>query len=115
MTDRLAHMEAEDISKLIDYIVKHDTGKKTVGDIKAELGLTNEEYNELYTLAMPAIRGYNEGRFWCVAYSQLEVGIENAISGKKSLEKKVQKILDILSRKSVRILKEERLKGWDTA
>lgn len=115
MTDRIAHMSAEDLSKLIDYMVKHDTGNKTVGDIKAELGLTNEEFNELYTLAMPAIRGYNEGRFWCVAYRQLEVGIKNAISGKKSLEKKVQQVFDILSRKSIRMLKEERLKGWDAA
>lgn len=64
MTDRLSHMTAEDLSKIIDYIIKHDTGNKTVGEIKAELGLTTEEFNELYTLAMPSIRGNNEGRFW---------------------------------------------------
>lgn len=115
MTDRIAHMNAEDLSKLIDYIIKHDTGNKTVGDVKKELGLSAEEYDELYILSMPAIRGYNEVRFWCVAYHQLEVGIKNVISGKKSLEKKLADVCDILSRKSIRMLREERMKGWRVA
>ena len=115
MTDRLKNMSAEDLSKLIDYTVKYDTGNKTVGDIKEELGLTNEEFDELYTLAMPAIRGYNEGQFWRGAYRRLETAINQGICGKKSLEKKLQEVRDILARKSIRIIKEERLKGWDAA
>lgn len=113
MTDRFKYMDTEDLSKLIDYIVKHDTGKKTVGDIKVELGLTNEEFNELYTLAMPAIRGYNEGRFWKTAYNQFETAMSSAIKGKKSLEKKLEIVGDVLKRKGLRSIKEERLKGWE--
>lgn len=115
MTGRLKYMSAEDLSKLIDYIVKHDTGNKTVGDIKKELNLSEEEYYELYTIAMPAIRGYNEGRFWRVAYRQLEVGIKNALGGKRPINMKLDLVKDILKRKSIRMLQEERLKGCEVA
>lgn len=115
MTDRLAHMEAEDISKLIDYIVKHDTGNKTVGAIKTELGLTEEEFYELYTLAMPAIRGFNEGRFWRVAYCRLEACLERILGNAKTLEGKIADIKETLKSKSMRMLEEERQKGWDAA
>ena len=115
MTGRLAHMDAEGLSKLIDYIVKHDTGNKTVGDVKKELGLSSEEYDELYILAMPAIRGYNEGRFWRVAYRQLEVGIKSALGGKRPIDTKLNLVKDILKRKSIRMLQEERLKGCEVA
>ncbi len=115
MTDRFKHMDTEDLSKLIDYIVKHDAGNNTVGDIKAELGLTNEEFNELYTLAMPAIRGYNEGRFWKNAYLHLENGLAKAIAGKNTTDKKINIIGDILKRRSISALKKERMKGWGAA
>ena len=115
MTERFKHMNAEDLSKLIDYIVKHDTGNKTVGDIKAKLGLTNEEFDELYTLAMPAIRGYNEGHFWKNAYLHLENGIALAIAGKNTTDKKINIIGDILKCRSISALKKERLKGCGAA
>lgn len=115
MTDRLAHMNAEDLSKVIDYIVKHDTGNKTVGDIKKELNLSEEEYYELYTISMPAIRGMNEGRFWRIAYQHLETELIRAVHSKGVLNKTIDEIKDILKRKSLRMLKEERLKGWDVA
>lgn len=115
MTDRIAHMNAEDLSKLIDYIVKHDTGNTTVGDIKKELNLSEEEYYELYTISMPAIRGMNEGRFWRVAYQKLEAELIRAVYRKGVLNKVIDEIKDILKRKSLRVLKEERLKGWDAA
>jgi hypothetical protein len=115
MTERFKHMDVEDLSKLIDYIVKHDTGNKTVGDIKTELGLTNEEFNELYTLAMPGIRGYNEGRFWKNAYLHLENGLAMAIAGKNTADKKISIVSDILKCRSISALKKERLKGWGAA
>ena len=115
MTDRFKNMDSEDLSKLIDYIVKYDTGKKTVGDIREELNLTREEYNELYNLAIPAIRGYNEGRFWRTAYSQFESALSNALRGKKSLEKKLEAVGNVIKRKSLKAIKEERLKGWSAA
>ena len=112
MTDRFKHMDSEDLSELIDYIVKYDTGTKTVGDIREELGLTREEYNELYNLAMPAIRGYNDGRFWKTAYSQFETAMSNAIRGKKSLEKKLEIVGNVLKQRGLQSIKKERLKGW---
>lgn len=115
MTDIIAHMNAEDLSKLIDYIVKHDTGNMTVGDIKEELGLTNDEFNELYTLAMPAIREYNECRFWCIAYQQLEAGLICAVNGKLAIDDKIVLIKDILKCKSLRKLKKERMEGRGAA
>ena len=115
MTDRLAHMEAEDISKLIDYIVKHDTGNKTVGSIKTELGLTEEEFYELYTISMPAIRGFNEGRFWRVAYCRLEAYLERIVDSTRAFEEKLEDIKETLKNKSMRMLEEERKKGWDAA
>lgn len=115
MTDRIAHMDAEDLSKLIDYIVNYDTGSKTVGDIRKELNLTREEYNELYNLAIPAIRGYNEGRFWKTAYCQFETAISNALIGKKSLEKKLEVVGNVIKQKSLKAIKAERLKGWSAA
>lgn len=111
MTDRIAHMDAQDISNMIEYIVKYDTGNKTVGNIRKELGLTREEYDELYDLSMPAIRCINEGRFWKNAYRGLEVGIMNAIAGKKSIGDKLDEVGKIIKRKSLRILKEEYAKG----
>ena len=114
MTERIAHMDAQDLSNMIEYIVKYDTGNKTVGDIREELGLTREEYNELYDLAMPAIRCVNERRFWKNAYKGLEVGIMNAIAGKKSISDKIDEVRIILKRKSLRVLKEEYAKGMAT-
>lgn len=115
MTERFRNMDASDLAKLIDYIVKYDTGSKTVGDIRKELYLTREEFDELYNLAIPAIRGFNEGRFWKTAYVNLETGIGNVIAGKKAIEKKLSMVSDILKCKSLRRLKEERLKGWVTS
>lgn len=115
MTDRFKHMSAEDLAKLIDYVVKNDTGGKSVGDICKELFLTRDEFDEIYNLAMPAIRGYNEGRFWKNAYLHLENGIATAIAGKKGIDKKLSMVDDILKRRSMRALKEERLKGWGAA
>jgi len=115
MTERFKHMDAEDLSKLIDYVVKHDTGSKSVSEICEELYLTRDEFDEIYNLAMPAIRGYNEGRFWRTAYSQFESAISNALIGKKSLEKKLEAVDNVLKRKSLKAVKEERLKGWSAA
>lgn len=115
MTDRLKNMDAEDLTKIIEYVVKHDTGNKTVSDVKKQLGLTNEEYYEVYTLAMPAIRGMNEGKFWRMAYQKLEAGLIRAVNGKLAVDDKIREIKNIIKHKSLRTLEKERMEGWGAA
>ncbi len=60
----LSGMEIDRIVEIIDYLVNLQDYKVSVGEVKKKFGLTNEEYNMIYDLAMPAIRQSNGMRFY---------------------------------------------------
>ncbi len=115
MLDKFKQMESEDFVRMVETMTQFDTSSKdiSVREIREELGLTRDEYNELYNCSLPSIRGYNEGKFWRSAYHSLEQNLMSALLDKDSpAEKTLDRVRKILNRKSLRMLKAEQEKGW---
>lgn len=51
--------ECQQINDIIDYILVHTDPINTVGHIKEKFQLTDDEYDMIATLMMPALRWYN--------------------------------------------------------
>lgn len=116
MTDIFKDKDATEIAKMIEYVIANDDSNSTVGDIRRHLGLTQDEFSELYDLCMPAIRQSNETRFWRSGYSKLESAINLTLSKPmKRMRDKLAAIKDIMKQKSYCALKKERLKEMNAA
>lgn len=105
MVKKFAEMDAEELKNMIDYMAAHDTGS-TVGRVKKELDLTEEEYQELYELSLPAIRYKNGEWYWKARYNRTANNIriliekfrkEHALDAGKA----IGRIAEILEAKSL--------------
>jgi len=116
MTDIFKDKDATELAEMIEYVVTNDNSGSTVGDIRQHLGLTQDEFSELYDLCMPTIRQLNEARFWRSGYSKLESAINLTLSKPmKRLRDKLAAIKDIMKQNSSRALKKERLEEMNAA
>jgi len=88
----LSGVDQDKIIEVSDYLANLTDYNVTVADIKEKFGLTNEEYNMIYDLTMPAIRRGNGERFYKFSYRNLEKEIDQVIQyisvnpNKKSVE-----------------------------
>ncbi len=55
----IPHDECERINEIIDYILVHTESKYTVSYIKEKFELSDEEYEMISVLMLPAMRWYN--------------------------------------------------------
>ena len=75
----LSGIEQDKIIEVSDYLANLTDYNVTVADIKEKFGLTNEEYNMIYDLTMPAIRRGNGERFYKFNYRNIEKEIDQLI------------------------------------
>lgn len=75
----LKGVEIDRIVEVSDYIANLADYNVTVADIKEQFKLTNEEYDMIYDLTMPAIRRGNGERFYKFSYRNLEKEIDQII------------------------------------
>lgn len=75
----LKGVEIDRIVEVSDYIANLADYNVTVADIKEKFKLTNEEYDMIYDLTMPAIRRGNGERFYRFSYRNLEKEIDQII------------------------------------
>lgn len=66
----LNYEERQKVNQVVEYIVTHY--QVTVADVKEKFNLTNEEYDMISDLMMPAIRWYSRA-------THLEAGIRRLI------------------------------------
>ena len=105
MTKKFAEMSADELKRMISYMAAHDTGC-TVGRVKKELGLTEEEYQELYELSLPAIRYRNGEWYWKARYNRtvnnIRILIENFKKGHlRDADEVTNRIKEMLEAKSL--------------
>lgn len=109
MERRLGLMHADGLVRCVEYIVRHQSNR-TVGKVKQELGLNENEYEDLFDLAMPTIRANNEALFWKNAYQKLHNDICGILAardheGIKSDEETLDRIREIALQQSEGIMK----------
>jgi hypothetical protein len=105
MVKKFAEMSADELKNMISYMAAHDTGS-TVGRVKKELNLTEEEYQELYELSLPAIRYRNGEWYWKARYNRtannIRILIENFRKGHAlDAGKAIGRIAEMLEAKSL--------------
>ena len=69
------------INDVMDYILKNPT--KTVGSIKKQFHLTEEEYRMIFDLTMPRIRNDNAKSYWKTKYLMLRGQISEFVQNNK--------------------------------
>lgn len=75
----LSGVDQDKIIEVIDYLANLNDYKVTVADVKEKFGLTNDEYNMIYELSMPAIRRGNGEQFYKFCFRNLEKEIDQVI------------------------------------
>ena len=75
----LSGIDQDKIIEVVDYLANLNDYKVTVADVKEKFGLTNDEYNMIYELSMPAIRRGNGERFYRFNYRNIEKEIDQLI------------------------------------
>lgn len=72
----IPHDECERINEIIDYILVHTESKYTVSYIKEKFNLSDEEYEMISVLMLPAMRWYNANSRTKIALRQ-EIKLRN--------------------------------------
>lgn len=75
----LSGVDQDKIIEVSDYLANLADYNVTVADIKKKFGLTNEEYNMIYDLTMPAIRRSNGEKFYKFCFRNIEKEIDQVI------------------------------------
>lgn len=104
----LPQHEIDEIVKVADYILSHQSSIKSISEVKKKFGLTTEQYNMVYDFCMPLIRRWNvnEG-YWNTRYKRFKMRIVTAIRMDKSeLAEKIRHIV-VTDNDRTKILKEE--------
>lgn len=101
----LSGVDQDKIIEVSDYLANLTDYNVTVADIKKKFGLTNEEYNMIYELTMPAIRRGNGERFYKFCFRNLEKEIDQVIRyiSMNSNEKSVEELFDYTKERLIEI------------
>lgn len=67
--------------KVMDYIRKHPNA--IVIDIRQRFGLSKEEYDMIYDLMMPLIRGGNMSSYWKTKYVTLREAVSDRLRSER--------------------------------
>lgn len=101
----LSGIEQDKIVEVSDYLANLTDYNVTVADIKKKFGLTNEEYNMIYDLTMPAIRRGNGERFYRFCFRNLEKEIDQIIHyiSMNPNEKSMEELFDFTKERLIEI------------
>lgn len=100
------------IVMVMDYVLKHNGGERdkkakilqvTVGDIKSQFGLNEQQYQMIYDLCMPVFRkkSYASNDIWRTAYLALKQRLYRSLRDDESIT--AQKVLTILQQDHVNL------------
>jgi len=95
----LSEEQVEFMVKVMDYIFSHPT--KTVADVKAIFGLSSEQYEMIYSLAMPRERHRNLAGYYKSKYTYIYDHLAELIRAEKEHTKLTDAIWAILQEASV--------------
>lgn len=95
----LSEKQVEFMVKVMDYILSHPT--KSVAEIKAIFGLSTEQYNMIYDLAMPRERHRNLAGYYKSKYTYIYDHLAELIRAEKKHTKLTDSIWEILQEAGV--------------
>lgn len=87
-------MEREKIVEVIDFLTDDRYRAITVADVKKRFNLTNDEYEMIFELAMPAIRQNNSMRFYKQLSRKMTKEVEGILSFIFRFQNEDKKLLD---------------------
>lgn len=96
----LSNEQIEFMVKVMDYILSHPT--KTVAEIKTIFGLSSEQYEMIYSLAMPRERHRNLAGYYKSKYTYIYDHLAELIRAEKKHTKLTDSIWAILQEAGVR-------------